>query len=319
MISVSTACTASAHAIGEAFRRIQEGDARLMLAGGYDALTTWLDVMGFALLGALTTELQRRPEQASRPFDRDRSGFVLGEGAVVAVLEDLESARARGARILRRDRRLRLEHERLPDDRRARRTAAARSWRSERALADSGLRRPRRSTTSSRTARARRATTCARRSRSSGSSATTRTRLAISSPKSMTGHLTAAAGALNLLAAVLRDARRRRPADDQPRPPRPEAGPRLRPERGARMPGRAAMRERVRVRRHERLASSCATRRAAGAPRDEPARRTPSTAVDSDRSEVDPDEVGARRSATSRTRSRSSTATSRASRSCRAC
>jgi 3-oxoacyl-[acyl-carrier-protein] synthase II len=98
MLSVSTACTASVHAIGEAFRRIQEGDAKMMIAGGYDALTSWLDVLGFALLGALTTDYNDDPERASRPFDRNRSGFVIGEGAVLFVLEDLDAARARHAR-----------------------------------------------------------------------------------------------------------------------------------------------------------------------------------------------------------------------------
>jgi 3-oxoacyl-[acyl-carrier-protein] synthase II len=97
MISVSTACTASLHAIGEAYRRIQEGDVQVMVTGGYDALTSWLDVLGFALLGALTTEYNDDPERASRPFDRARSGFVIGEGATVFVLEDLDSALARGA------------------------------------------------------------------------------------------------------------------------------------------------------------------------------------------------------------------------------
>jgi 3-oxoacyl-[acyl-carrier-protein] synthase II len=97
MLSVSTACTASVHAIGEAFRRIQDGDVKVMVTGGYDALTSWLDVLGFALLGALTTEYNDDPEHASRPFDRDRSGFVIGEGATLFVLEDLDSARARGA------------------------------------------------------------------------------------------------------------------------------------------------------------------------------------------------------------------------------
>lgn len=99
MIGVSTACTASAHAIGEAYRRIQEGDAKLMVVGGFDALTSWLDVLGFSLLGALTDEYNDDPEHASRPFDAKRSGFVLGEGATVAVLEEREAAEARGARI----------------------------------------------------------------------------------------------------------------------------------------------------------------------------------------------------------------------------
>jgi len=100
MIGVSTACTASAHSIGEAYRLIQDGEASMMVAGGFDALTSWCDLLGFSLLGALTTEYNDDPEHASRPFDRDRSGFVLGEGGVVMVLEELAGAQARGAQIL---------------------------------------------------------------------------------------------------------------------------------------------------------------------------------------------------------------------------
>src|SRR6266568_5921817 len=99
MISVSTACAGSAHAIGEAFRRIQDGEVRLMITGGQDALTSWVDVLGFSLLGALATGSEEHPDRACRPFDRERSGFVLGEGAVMMVLEDWESAKARGANI----------------------------------------------------------------------------------------------------------------------------------------------------------------------------------------------------------------------------
>jgi 3-oxoacyl-[acyl-carrier-protein] synthase II len=99
MISVSTACTASAHSVGEAYRRIQDGEVKLMITGGFDALTSWLDVLGFALLGALTDEYNDDPERGSRPFSADRSGFVLGEGSVVVVLEDLEEAERRGAHI----------------------------------------------------------------------------------------------------------------------------------------------------------------------------------------------------------------------------
>jgi len=98
-ISVSTACAGAAHAIGEGYRRVQDGECTAVLAGGFDALTTWMDVLGFSLLGALTNRYNDDPERASRPFDADRSGFVLGEGAVVAVLEDWDVAVARGARI----------------------------------------------------------------------------------------------------------------------------------------------------------------------------------------------------------------------------
>ncbi|EIV94866.1 beta-ketoacyl synthase [Frankia sp. QA3] len=100
MIGVSTACSGAGHALGEAFRAIQEGDAQVMLAGGYDSLTTWLDLLGFSLLGALTDRHNDDPTRASRPFDADRSGFVIGEGAAAFVLEDLASARARRAPVL---------------------------------------------------------------------------------------------------------------------------------------------------------------------------------------------------------------------------
>jgi 3-oxoacyl-[acyl-carrier-protein] synthase II len=98
VMSVSTACTASGHALGEAYRRIQDGEADVMVAGGFDSLISWLDVLGFSLLGALTTDSDDEPERASRPFDATRSGFVLGEGSVMVVLESLAGARARGAR-----------------------------------------------------------------------------------------------------------------------------------------------------------------------------------------------------------------------------
>ncbi|ROO51997.1 3-oxoacyl-[acyl-carrier-protein] synthase II [Micromonospora sp. Llam0] len=100
LIGTSTACSGSGHAIGEAMRVIQDGDADLMLAGGYDSLTSWLDVLGFSLLGALASGGEDEPQRASRPFDARRSGFVLGEGAVVFMLEELAHARARGAEIL---------------------------------------------------------------------------------------------------------------------------------------------------------------------------------------------------------------------------
>lgn len=99
MMSVSTACTASGHALGEAFRWVQDGDVDVVVAGGYDSLISWLDVLGFSLLGALTKDHDDEPERASRPFDETRSGFVLGEGATIFVLETLEGARRRGARI----------------------------------------------------------------------------------------------------------------------------------------------------------------------------------------------------------------------------
>ena len=96
-INVVTACASGTHSIGEAFRSIQHGEAEVMLGGGTEACVTPLCIAGFTQLTALTTEPD--PDRASRPFDKDRHGFVLGEGAGVLVLEELEHARARGAHI----------------------------------------------------------------------------------------------------------------------------------------------------------------------------------------------------------------------------
>lgn len=97
-INVVTACATGTHSIGEAFRSIQYGEADVMLAGGAEASITPLGVAGFTALTALSTNDD--PATASRPFDKDRDGFVIGEGAGVVVLESLEHAQARGAEIL---------------------------------------------------------------------------------------------------------------------------------------------------------------------------------------------------------------------------
>lgn len=93
-----SACASSAHAIGDAFRIIQYGDADVMFAGGSEAAVTPMSIGGFANMGALSTR-NESPATASRPFDKDRDGFVMGEGSGVVVLEELEHARRRGARI----------------------------------------------------------------------------------------------------------------------------------------------------------------------------------------------------------------------------
>jgi 3-oxoacyl-[acyl-carrier-protein] synthase II len=205
MISVSTACTASAHAIGEAFRRIQEGESRLMIAGGYDALTTFLDVLGFGLLGALAKDYDAHPEKASRPFDAGRSGFVLGEGAVVAILEDWDGARARGARIYAElaGYGSSLNAYRMTD---APPDGGGAILAVANALKESRLRPDEVDYVSAHGTSTPGNDLCETMAIKQvfGQSAY---RLAISSVKSMTGHLTAAAGGLNLLAAVcaLRD------------------------------------------------------------------------------------------------------------------
>ena len=97
--ATATACSASAHSVGDSFKIIQRGDAEVMIAGGAEAAITPMGVGGFAAMRALSTR-NAEPERASRPFDAQRDGFVVGEGAGVLILESLELAQRRGAKII---------------------------------------------------------------------------------------------------------------------------------------------------------------------------------------------------------------------------
>src|SRR5919107_1137595 len=97
--AVVTACSTGAHSIGDAARMIKDGDADIMLAGGAEATVCPIGIAGFAQARALSTNFNDQPEKASRPYDRDRDGFVMGEGSGVVVLEEYEHAKKRGAQI----------------------------------------------------------------------------------------------------------------------------------------------------------------------------------------------------------------------------
>ena len=122
--AVATACASATNAIGDAFKAIQYDDADVMITGGTEAAITPMGLTGFANMRALS-ERNDDPQRASRPFDADRDGFVLSEGAGLLVFEELEHAKARGRQDLRRGARLRRQRRRRPHHPARRSTAPA--------------------------------------------------------------------------------------------------------------------------------------------------------------------------------------------------
>ncbi|MEO8624935.1 MAG: beta-ketoacyl-ACP synthase II [bacterium] len=195
-----SACSTSAHAIGDAFRTIQYGDADVMICGGSEAAVTAMSIGGFANMTALSTR-NDSPETASRPFDKGRDGFVMGEGAGIVILEELSHALARGARIYGEMGGYRATGDayhltgQLPDHEGLQRAMRG-------AIADAGL-----TTADVDYVNAHGTSTPLNDSNEAKAIATVfgeaAGKLSISSTKSMTGHMLGAAGGVEFIAATL--------------------------------------------------------------------------------------------------------------------
>ena len=248
-LATCTACSASAHAVGDSFEIIKRGDADAMIAGGSEAAITPMSVGGFAAMRAMSTR-NDEPDQASRPFDKDRDGFIIGEGAGVVILEERESAIAAGRENLRGDRRLRHVGRRLPHH-----------------GADRGRQRSRPRDGHGASGRPTSHPQQVAYINAHGTSTPHNDRIetlaikklfgehaykmAISSTKSMTGHLLGAAGGLEAGITGARHLPSDGPSDHQPRPSRSGLRPRLRARQvPAREDGIRAV-QFLRLRRHQ--------------------------------------------------------------------
>ncbi len=247
--AVATACASATNAIGDAFKAIQYDDADVMITGGTEAAITPMGISGFANMRALS-ERNDDPQQASRPFDRDRDGFVLSEGAGMIVLEELEHAKKRGARIyaevLGYGTSADAGHITQPDEAG---TGAAQAM--ELALRDARL-----EPTDIDYINAHGTSTPL------GDQAETvaiktvfgdhARKVSISSTKSQLGHLLGASGGVELVISVLARARWRHSADDQSRKSRSEMRPRLHAQPGPRAQDQRGHVQQLRLRRPQR-------------------------------------------------------------------
>jgi 3-oxoacyl-(acyl-carrier-protein) synthase len=247
-IAVVTACTTGLHAIGLSARMIEYGDADVMIAGGAESTVSPLGIGGFAAPRALSTR-NDDPATASRPWDKDRDGFVLGEGGGVLVLEEYEHAKARGAKIYA-ELGLRHERRRVPHDR-------ARRRRPPPLDGHGAAQRRRQRRPGAVPQRARHLDAAGRPQRDqrgqARASAITRRRLVVNSTKSMTGHLLGGAGGIESVFTVLActTRRARRPSTSSTRTP--SATWTTAPTRRA-TEDRRRGEEQLRLRRHQRHA-----------------------------------------------------------------